>query len=101
MNHRHICLKSQVLTSTFTTTKVRSAEELFSIEKMAAKGLGSKKMATTLGMPQSTTKRWLEKLRSDGETVSHNVGGPRGEEAGVCVCVLFSFVLIPHLSNCA
>ena len=41
-------------------------------------------MGGALGLPQSTTKRWLHRLRSEGETVSHNVGRPRCEEAGLC-----------------
>ena len=36
---------------------VLSAQELSPIEKMATAGMGNKKIATTLGLPQSTTKR--------------------------------------------
>ena len=42
-------------------------------ERMAAQSLGSKKITDPLGLPQST-KRWLQRLRSEGELVSH----PRG-----------------------
>ena len=41
--------------------------------------MGNKKIAH---VGQSTTKRWLQRLRSEGEMVSQ----PRGEE----VCVVFS-----------
>ena len=78
---------------------VLSAQERFAIEKMATAGMGNKKIATTLGLPLSTTKRWLQRLRSEGEMVSHNVGQPRGEEARVCVVSLH--VLVSHLSDCA
>ena len=35
-------------------------------------------------MPRSTKKRWLQRLRSDGDMASRNIGRPRGAEAGVC-----------------
>ena len=63
---------------------VRSTEELFAIEKLAAQSLGSKKIATTLGLPKTTTKRRLQRLRSEGNMEAHSVGRPRGEEAGLC-----------------
>ena len=44
------------------------------MERMATRGFGAKKIATTLGLPQSTTKRWLLRLRSDGDMASHNTG---------------------------
>ena len=66
---------------------------------MATAGMGNKKIVTTLGMPQSTTKRWLQRHRSEGEMVSHKVGRPRGAEAGVCV--LFLVLSVPHRSCCA
>ena len=47
--------------------------------------LRRQEIATTLGLPQSTTKRWLQMLRSDGDMVSRNIGRPRGAEAGLCV----------------
>ena len=72
---------------------VLSAQELLAIEKMATAGMDNKKIATTLGLRQSATKRWLQRLRSEGEMVSHNVG------AGAC---LVSRVVCPtHGSNCA
>ena len=39
-------------------------------------------------------KRWLQRLRSDGDMASRNIGRPRGAEAGVCVMSLHS-----HLSK--
>ena len=69
----------------FACEMVLSAQELCVIEKMAIAGMGNKKM-----LPQSTTKRWLQRLRSEGEMVSHNVGRPRGEEAGLCLVFLGS-----------
>ena len=62
---------------------VLSAHELYAIEKMAAGGMGNKKIATKLVLPQSITKRWLQRLRSEVEMVSHDVGRRR------LVCVLF------------
>ena len=67
---------------------VRSAEELVAIEKMAAQSMSMKKIAETVGVPLSTTKRWLNRLRSEGEMVSRNVGRPRGAEAGLCLLSL-------------
>ena len=52
---------------------VRCKEERFAMVRMATRGFGAKKIATTLGLPQSTTKQWLQllqRLRSDGEMVS-------------------------------
>ena len=57
--HGQICSKTQVFVSIFVTRMVLSAQELFAIEKMARSGTGNKKIAITLGLPQSTTKRWL------------------------------------------
>ena len=57
----------------------------------------STKIATTLGLPQSTTKRWLLRLHSEGEMVSHNIARPRGAEAGVCVCVVLSSHFSSHI----
>ena len=64
---RHISVpQPQVLQDTSVCTyfryRVLSAQDLFAIEKMATAGMGNKKIATTLGLPQSTTKRWLQKL---------------------------------------
>ena len=39
MHHSIICLKSQKLTSIFTTTMVRPARELYATGKMAADGM--------------------------------------------------------------
>ena len=64
----------------------RFAEERFAMERMATRGFGSKKIAAALGVPLSTTQRWLQRLRSDGDMASRNVGRPRGAEAGVCQC---------------
>ena len=64
---------------------VLSAQELYASEKMAVFGMGNKKIATTLDLPQSTTLWWLQRLRSKGEMVSHKGVRPRGEEAGLCL----------------
>ena len=53
---------------------VRSAEERFAVERMATRGFGSKKIAAALGVPEATTKRWLRRLRSDGDMASRNIG---------------------------
>ena len=65
VEHSHICLKSQLFVSIFTTRMVLSAQELFAIEKMAIAGMGNKKIATTLGLPQSTKNRWFDALDDD------------------------------------
>ena len=75
-----------------------SAKALIAIEKIDAQSMGNKKIATTLGVPQSTTNRWLQRLRSEGKMVSHNVGRPRTEEAGLC---LFSLHVPSHISRTA
>ena len=67
---------------------VRSTEERFGMQRMTAQGLGSKKMWEALGVPLSTTKRWLQRLRSDGDMVARSVRRPRGEEAGLWFVVL-------------
>ena len=74
---------------------VLSAQELFAIGKSGMLGMGNKKLATAMELPQSTTKRWLQRLRSEVEMVSNNVGRPRGAEAGVCLP--FAFV-VSHLT---
>ena len=79
---------------------VRSTEERFAMERVATRGFGAKKIAITLGLPQSTTKRWLQRLRSDGDLASRNIGRPRGAEAGVCR-VLCMFRLTPLGVMCA
>ena len=44
-------------------------------------------------MAEATTKRWLRRLRSDGDVASRSIGRPRGAEVGVCVvCPLHFFV---------
>ena len=48
-----------VFVSCFATRMVLSGQELFAIEKMATASMGNKRIATTLGLPLSTTKRWL------------------------------------------
>ena len=50
------------------------------IEKMATVGHGQQKKITE-ELELSTTKQWLQRLRSEGEMVSHNSGRPRGEQA--------------------
>ena len=88
------------ITSVFKPSQnmVRSTEELFDIERKATRGLGAKKIATALGVPEATTKRWLLRLRSDGDMASRNIGRPRGAEAGLCV--LFLVLPVPPRSNC-
>ena len=53
------------------------------MERMATRGFGSK-IATAFGVLEATTKRWLRRLRSDGDVASRNIGRPSGAEAGVC-----------------
>ena len=93
-----ICLKPHLFTSIFRAGWCGSAEELFATEKMAAQGLGSKKIATTLGLPLSTTKVWLQRLRSGDDVVPRSVGRPHGAEAGLCL--VFLAVVVSPLSIC-
>ena len=58
------------------------------MERMATRGFGSKKIAAVLGVLLSTMQRCLQRLRSDGDMASPNVGRPRGAKAGVCVMSL-------------
>ena len=67
---------------------VRSTEERFAVERMTNRGFGAKRIATTLGLPQSTTKRWLQRLRSNGDMASRS-----GAEAGLCVMSFCMFRL--------
>ena len=64
---------------------VRSAEELFAFERMTAQNMATQQVATTLGLPLSTTTRWLQMLRSESEMVPRSVGRSRGAEAGLCL----------------
>ena len=89
-----------IVTSVFKPSHnnmVRSAEERFATERMATRGFGSKKIAAALVVPASTTQRWLQKLRSDGDSASLNIGHPRGADAGVCV--MFSLHVSSHISR--
>ena len=65
----------------FACNVVRSIEERFAVERMAAQGLSRKKITEAVGVPLSTTKRWLQRLRSERDTASRSV---RCEEAGLC-----------------
>ena len=105
MYHSHICFKTQVLKVFSLPRWSCPHRELFAIEKMATAGMGNKKIATTLGLPLSTTKRWLQRLRTEGEMVSHNAGRQGGAEARVScfpsisrltslhLCVICAFIL--------
>ena len=44
MHHNQICCKTQVCRSILTKTMVRSAEDFFTIEKMAAQSMGNQKI---------------------------------------------------------
>ena len=67
---------------------VRSAEELFAVEKMAAQGTSIKKIAVTVGVFLSMTKRWPHQLRSEGEMVSRSVRRQRGTQDGLSLLSL-------------
>ena len=66
----HISLKIPSVFKPSHNNMVRSAEELFAVERMATRGFGNKKIATAPGVPVSTTQRWLQRLRSDGDMSS-------------------------------
>ena len=57
---------------------VRLTEERSAMERVATRGFGGKKIAAALGVPEATTKRWLGRLRSDGDVASRNIGRPLG-----------------------
>ena len=57
-HHSLVCFKTQVFTNIFACEMLRSSTELLAIERMAAQGLGRKKIAET------STKRWPRRLRS-------------------------------------
>ena len=63
------------------------------MERMATRGFGDKKIANTLGLPEATTKRWLRRLRSDGDVAPHNIGRLRAVEASLCVMSFCMFRL--------
>ena len=79
----HISLKIPSVFKPLHNNMVRSTGERFAMERMATRGFGSKKIAAALGVPEATTKRWLRRLRSDGDKASRNIGRPRGAEAGL------------------
>ena len=93
----HIFLKILDVSRHSRNNMVRSAEERFAMERMATRGFGSKTIKALLGVPVSTTQRWLQRLRSDGDTASRNMGRPRGAEAGVCV--MLSLHVSSHISR--
>ena len=64
---------------------VLSVQELYDNETMLIAGMGNKKIAITLGLPQSTKKRRLKRLHSGDDMVPRNVGRPRGAEARLCL----------------
>ena len=64
----HISVTIPSVFKPFHNNMVRSTGERFAMERMA-----------------TTTKRWLRRLRSDGDTASCNIGRPCGAEAGVCL----------------
>ena len=63
-----MCLKIPSVYNIFACEMVRCAQELRAVEKMAAAGMGNKKIATTLGLPLSTTKRWLCRSKTQRKT---------------------------------
>ena len=79
------------------TTTWCDPQRSVSLRRIATRFFGSKKIAAALGVPVSTTQRWLQRLRSDGDMASRNIGRPRGAEAGVCV--MFSFHVSSHISR--
>ena len=75
-HHTNPCTKASFSTKSPGITNnimVRSTEERFAMERMATRGLGSKKMAQAFGVSLSTKKRWLRRIRSDGDMTSNNM----------------------------
>ena len=70
----HHSLKIPSVFSHSHNNMVRSAEERFAMERVATRGFGSKKITAALGVPVSTTQRWLQRLRSDSDIASRNIG---------------------------
>ena len=77
---------------------VRSTEERFAIERMATRGFGAKKIATTLGLPQSTTKRCCRGCARTA-TWHRATSGDRVVRRLVCVSCPFA-CFDSHLSAC-
>ena len=99
MHHSVVVIKSQVFTHILRGLWCVLQRKLLAIENMAAQGMGNKKITEALGVPLSTTKRWQQRLRSEGEVVSHNVGRPRGEEARVCLVFLGAHLHFAEILN--
>ena len=57
----HISLKIPSVFKLSHNNMVRSAEERFAMERMATRGFGSKKIATTLGLPPHPLRRCVGK----------------------------------------
>ena len=88
--HSHICSKTLVFS--LPTWSCPHKNSLPS--KNGNRWHGQQEDRDHAWLPQSTTKRWSQKLRSVGETVSHNIGQPRGAEARVCL--VFPAFLVSH-----
>ena len=82
-------------------TSILRASWCFATEKKGNQGLGSKKITDALGVPQSTTNRWLQKLRSGDDMVPRNVGRPRGEEVVLCLLLHFRLTSLELRVICA
>ena len=92
---RHQIHTQPVFARMLTTRMVRSTGELFAIKKMAAQRMSIKKIAETFGVSLRTTKWWLQRLRSEGEMVPHDVRRPRGAKPDFCNSL--SSILCPSL----
>ena len=71
-HHSLICHKttSVLFKIILATRMVLSAQELYAIAKMAVAGMGNRKIVTTLGLPQSTTKRRLCRSKTQRKNTS-------------------------------
>ena len=99
VHHSHTCLKFHVFASVFQREWSGPHKNSSPSQRWQSQRCGHQENGDTLGLRQSTTKRWLQRLRSEGEMVSHSIGRPRGQEAGLSR--VFLAFLVSHLSNCA
>ena len=96
MHHSHMCVKSPVFTNILRAKWSLPHRSCTPLKRWQSLAWATRRLRPRW-LPQSTTKRWLQRLRSEGEMVPHNVGRPRSEEAGFVSPRLAS--VVSHLSN--
>ena len=97
MHRSFIFLQSQVFTSSFRAKWCDLQRNASSSKEGPPKASATRRSPRRL-VCRLTTKRWLQRLRSQGGMVPHSVGRSRDEEAGLC---LTAFHLSSHISRIA